>query len=222
VDTLTVLWFVVSGIGLVAIWAAGVREFARRGAPPDRPRPVRWPHVAYVAAIVAVLVVVLVRSPAPWWLVILLTIAGVVVGVAQYLYLGQLQLERAPVLLAPVTRKPSDERLPEDLVRVADALAVPTRGLIALGIVGLGSLGVALFTQDRVFAVVAVCAGVLLFLVGLRAVARPSRPFDIKALRKRTGLEFIDSSRRLGGFYMLVGVFWVILGLAASYANTSS
>jgi hypothetical protein len=225
VDTLTVGWFIACGIGFIGICATlalGVRKSARRGAPAERPQPVRWSHAAQVGASLAVLVAVLVGSPAPWWLVIILSIVGGVVAIGQYLYMGQLQLEREPVPLPPVSRRPSDERLPEDLVRVADALAVPVRGLIALVIVGFGSLVVALFTQDRAATVVAVSAGLLLFLVGLRAVVRPSRPFDITALRKRSGLEFLDSSRRLGGFYMLVGVFWVVLGLVARYANTPS
>ena len=46
-----------------------------------------------------------------------------------------------------------------------------------------------------------------------RAMLRPSRPFAVKTLRKANGMGFLNTTRRLGAFYVLAGLIWVGISL---------
>jgi uncharacterized membrane protein YqgA involved in biofilm formation len=71
------------------------------------------------------------------------------------------------------------------------------------------ALVVASFAQSRVVSDVAALGGLAIIGLGVRALLAPSRPFDIG----RLGVPAIDTSRRLGAFYVLTGVLWIVIAL---------
>jgi hypothetical protein len=58
--------------------------------------------------------------------------------------------------------------------------------------------------------------GVVVAGLGARAIARPSRPFKVESLQQSGKMLYVNTSRRLGGFYVLAGVVWIIVTLSAS------
>lgn len=101
----------------------------------------------------------------------------------------------------------------DDLDRVSEALGVPTRWLLGLLAVAFTILVAAAVTHDAAVERIAAAVGVLMSLIGLRAAMRPSRPFHLENLTNSPG---IDTTRRVGLFYVVVGLTWTALVLAAA------
>jgi hypothetical protein len=104
----------------------------------------------------------------------------------------------------------------DDLHKIADALAVPVVWLIGLTVGGFILLVSAGAAHSRPLGFASVAVGLVLMGVGLRAIVRPSEPFDVRSLRQHAGIDYLNSSRRLGGFYVLAGVAWAFIALLAS------
>jgi hypothetical protein len=101
----------------------------------------------------------------------------------------------------------------DDLQRVSEALGVPTPWLLAFVLVAFTMLLAAAITRDAAVAGVAAALGVLISLIGARAAIRPSRPFRLENF---TNSPRINTTRRVGLFYVLVGLVWAVLALEAA------
>jgi hypothetical protein len=101
----------------------------------------------------------------------------------------------------------------DDLQHVAEALGVPTRWLVTFVLFGFFMLLAAAITHDAAFADVAAALGALISLIGVRAAMRPSRPFRLENFTNSPG---INTTRRVGMFYVLVGLVWAALALVAA------
>jgi hypothetical protein len=104
----------------------------------------------------------------------------------------------------------------DDLHKVASALAVPASWLLTLLGGGMVVLVAAIAAHSRPIGLCSAIIGVALLSLGLRAVVRPSQPFDPSSLNSEAGMGYINTSRRVGGFYAVVGVVWVVVSLAGS------
>jgi hypothetical protein len=101
----------------------------------------------------------------------------------------------------------------DDFRRIAQALGVSERLLVGAGLGGFALLLLVATTKDTAVGVVSAVFGACVTLVGARAIVRPSRPFAITSLRKGSGLEYLNTTRRLGGFYILAGLVWIMVSL---------
>jgi uncharacterized membrane protein HdeD (DUF308 family) len=108
----------------------------------------------------------------------------------------------------------------EDLQRICGALDVSLSVLALVAVGGFAALTVAASTHSTAPAAVACVAGVVLLASGLRAAMRPARPFEIQSLnRSNPALSYINTSRRLGLFYVLVGVVWIVGTLSVTRSS---
>lgn len=76
--------------------------------------------------------------------------------------------------------------------------------LVLAGVAGSVPLGIA-----------SAAFGLLIIGVGIRAVVRPSRPIDLQD----TGMPVINSSRRVGIFYVFAGSVWILLSVIAPHVD---
>jgi hypothetical protein len=107
--------------------------------------------------------------------------------------------------------------VPDDLRRIANALDVSLSLLAFVAVGGFVALAAAGSTHNALLAAAACLAGVVLLGIGLRAAMRPARPFEIQSLnRTDPALSYINTSRRLGLFYVLVGLVWIVVALSVS------
>lgn len=92
----------------------------------------------------------------------------------------------------------------EDLQRVSDALDIPVPWLLGVLFMGMAELVGAVSTPATMTTGIAVTFGVVILLIGVRAAIRPSRPFRLENF---DNAPWLNTSRRLGLFYMAAGVF---------------
>lgn len=97
---------------------------------------------------------------------------------------------------------------------IADALRVSLNVLLSIVSAAFGTLVAAQYTHSRALAVLAGLGGLTILALGLRAVRAPSRPFDIGSF----GAPGITTSRRLGAFYVVVGLVWVLFAVGTTRA----
>jgi len=113
-----------------------------------------------------------------------------------------------------VRRRPGIlRRVQDDVQRISDALDLPLSWLLGILFVGMAALVGAVSTPSGVTTCVAVVFGVVISLIGLRAALRPSRPFRLENLENAP---WLNTTRRLGLFYMVGGVFWAMIALLAA------
>jgi hypothetical protein len=78
---------------------------------------------------------------------------------------------------------------------------------------GMAALVGAVSTPTTVTTCVAVAAGVAISLIGVRAAFRPSRPSRLENLESAP---WLNTTRRLGAFYGVAGIFWALIALLAA------
>jgi hypothetical protein len=101
----------------------------------------------------------------------------------------------------------------DDLRRISQALDMPLTWLLGIAAAGFASLVAALGSRNWTVAGVAAGFGVVISLMGVRAVIRPSRPFRLESVENTPG---INTSRRLGLFYVAAGLGWAMIALLAA------
>jgi pimeloyl-ACP methyl ester carboxylesterase len=100
------------------------------------------------------------------------------------------------------------------LEKIADALRVSPATFFGVALAAFVALLAASYAQNAFCAALAALGGVAIAGLGARAVLAPSRPFDVGWL----GVPGINSSRRLGGFYIVTGAVWILLSISTAAA----
>jgi hypothetical protein len=101
----------------------------------------------------------------------------------------------------------------DDLQRICDALEVPLSWLLGILLMGMAALVGVVSTPTTVTTCVAVAFGVVISVIGVRAAIRPSRPFRLESLENAP---WLNTTRRLGLFYAVAGICWVMIALLAA------
>ena len=99
----------------------------------------------------------------------------------------------------------------DDFERISEALGVPTQWLLGLGLLAFAMLFAAIAIRNSALAVVAAAFGILMSLIGVRAAIRPSRPFRLENFAP-----WINTTRRVGAFYVVAGLVWALLAVTAT------
>jgi hypothetical protein len=108
----------------------------------------------------------------------------------------------------------------DDLRRLSDALGVPLPWLLGAAFAAMAVLLAAMSSGSWAVTGVAVASGVVIALVGVRAALRPSRPFR---LQKYENPPWLNTTRRLGLFYVVAGFVWALIAvMAAAHVGASS
>lgn len=103
-----------------------------------------------------------------------------------------------------------------DLSKIAAALDVPRPWLAGGAVGGFLLLVLAGAAGSVPLGIASAAFGLLVIGVGIRAMVRPSRPIDLQD----TGIPLINSSRRVGGFYVFAGLVWVLVSIIAPHVDT--
>jgi hypothetical protein len=98
----------------------------------------------------------------------------------------------------------------DDLQRVSDALDIPLAWLLGVLLAGFAMLLVAMGAHNWTVSGVAAAFGVVFSLIGVRATLRPSRPFRLESVQNTPG---INTTRRVGLFYIAAGLIWAMIAL---------
>lgn len=104
----------------------------------------------------------------------------------------------------------------DDVQSVSEALRVPPSLLTGLAVGGLAVLLLTAGTKSPGLIAMSCLVGVALSGMGVRAVALPCRPFEVKSLRRQGGLDYLNTTRRVGAFYVVAGLVYVVLALSLS------
>jgi hypothetical protein len=107
----------------------------------------------------------------------------------------------------------------DDLRRVSVALDVPLGWLLSFVVLAFVMLLAAVATHSETVGFVAAGSGLCITLLGVRAAIRPSRPFQLKNFGNSP---WINSTRRVGLFYVMAGVVWAMLALIAAAGSGSA
>jgi hypothetical protein len=104
----------------------------------------------------------------------------------------------------------------DDLRRISDALGVPLAWLIGVAVTGMAALLAAVASHDAAVGDVAAAFGGVIALIGIRGALRPSRRFRLENVTNSPG---IDTTRRVGLFYVAVGLIWAMIALLATKSS---
>jgi hypothetical protein len=96
----------------------------------------------------------------------------------------------------------------DDLQRVSEALAVPLRWLLGLLLFSFAMPLAAVVTRSETVRVIAAMFGLCVAVLGIRAALRPSRPFRLETF---SSSPWINTTRRVGGFYVTAGVCYAVI-----------
>lgn len=104
----------------------------------------------------------------------------------------------------------------DDLRRISQALDIPLSWLLGIALAGFACLVAAVGSHNWTVAGFAAGFGVVISLIGVRAVIRPTRPFRLENFENTPG---INTSRRLGLFYVAAGLAWAMIALLAAQGS---
>lgn len=105
-----------------------------------------------------------------------------------------------------------------DIEEISAALGLSPQALITCVCAVMALMFAAVGTGDDVICVASAVGGCGVIAIGVRAALRPSRRFPRGRL-EMSGAPGVTTTRRLGLFYVLVGVICVMISLVARRAD---